>query len=346
MGAYQPNNILITGGAGFIGSNFIRYVLADPTPIKVINLDALTYAGSLENLLDLPNPDAHTFIKGNICDSALVEEILNKYHIDTVINFAAESHVDRSIADPTLFIDTNITGTYRLLASAHRYWLKQFSLSPERCRFYHLSTDEVFGSVPCEEAPRKETDRYQPSSPYAASKAAADQLLQAYHKTYQVPIVVGCASNNYGPRQHGEKFIPTVIACCVNKKNIPIYGDGKHSRDWLHVDDHCAAIQAVLHKGLVGQHYHIASGNEISNNALAKIICGIMDKMIPVDTAYQSLMTPVKDRLGHDFRYALNTDKTKSQLGWTPKINLIEGLTQTVKFYLKKIGAHIDHTVL
>ena len=338
MITYQPNNILITGGAGFIGSNFVRYLLERNCAYNnIVNLDALTYAGSLDNLLGLSNPEAYIFVKGDVCDQALIEKLLTRYCIDTIVHFAAETHVDRSILMPGLFVETNIQGTYCLLDAARQYWSTQFDCSPSHCRFYYISTDEVFGSLTNGDAFRKENDCYAPGSPYAASKAAANHLVQAYFNTYRIPTIVSYCTNNYGSYQHHEKFIPMIVNNCLLKKSIPIYGDGDYRRDWLYVEDHCAAIMAILQQGMVGEAYNIAGSNEMSNNELVRLICRLMDKLHPFHVSHDTLVTYVKDRPGHDFRYALNTEKLESTLGWSPRVGLEEGLSRTIQFYSDKL---------
>lgn len=342
MDAYRFNNVLVTGGAGFIGSNFIRYLLSEASETRVINLDKLTYAGSEQNLFNLPNTQAYSFIKGNICDRRLLDYIFEEFNIDTVVHFAAESHVDRSIVDPTLFIETNVNGTCQLLEAAYQYWTKQYSLSPHRCRFYHISTDEVFGSINIHDSPCSEEARYCPSSPYAASKASSDHLVRAFYTTYRLPIVMSYSTNNYGPHQHFEKFIPTVINCCIEEKDIPIYGNGKNVRDWLYVQDHCIAIFNILKYGLVGESYNIAAGNELSNIELAYMICNSMDEVSPRNIPYKSLVVYVQDRMGHDFRYALDTRKIRTTIGWKPRVDIASGLDRTIKFYLEKNNAYAE----
>ena len=272
MAHYQPRQMLVTGGAGFIGANFIHYMLAHDNSVQIINLDKLTYAGSLTHLKNLPSPHRHYFIEGDIADESLVNHVIQHHHIDTIVHFAAETHVDRSIEDPGDFIRTNLTGTYVLLEAARHHWL---DLSADDChlrRFHHISTDEVFGSLSADEPAFTEDSRYNPHSPYAASKAAADHLVRSYYTTYALPITLTNCSNNYGPYQHAEKFIPTIINACIHKQPIPIYGNGKNIRDWLYVEDHCAAILSVITQGKIGESYNIGGNNEWDNLALAKYI--------------------------------------------------------------------------
>lgn len=325
MRQYQPHHILVTGGAGFIGSNFIRYVLAHEPHINIVNLDKLTYAGSLDHLKDLPASNRHHFIQGDICDAKLVQHLLAHHQIDTIVHFAAESHVDRSIAAPAAFIETNVLGTFTLLEAA-----RQANIS----LFHHISTDEVFGSLTPNDPAFTEKTAYQPRSPYSASKAGSDHLVHAYHHTYGLPVTITNCSNNYGPHQHNEKFIPTVIRACLQEKPIPIYGNGKNIRDWLYVTDHCEGILEVIKHGQLGESYNIGGNNEWENIALAKYICEQFDKLKPRSTPYASLLSFVTDRPGHDFRYAIDTSKIKSELNWAPKETMASGLLKTIKFYM------------
>jgi len=332
--------ILITGGAGFIGSNFIEYFLNKYPNYKIVNLDKLTYAGSLNNLKEVENNPRYEFIRGDICNRELAEYIFKKYDIKGVIHFAAESHVDNSIKEPFVFIKTNIEGTFTLLDVAYRYWMnKPFEYKKEYkdCRFHHISTDEVYGSLGktgyfTEESP------YKPNSPYSASKASADMLVRSYNKTYGLNTVITNCSNNYGPRQHDEKLIPTIIRNAINEKLIPIYGDGNNIRDWLYVLDHCKAIDLVFHKGRNGEIYNIGSRNEQKNIDIAKKICKILDKIYPRKNkkSYIELITLVEDRPGHDRRYAIDPSKIENTLGWKPEETFDTGLEKTVKWYLDK----------
>ena len=257
MAEYQPQNILVTGGAGFIGCNYIRYMLTKYKNISIVNLDKLTYAGSLDNLADLPDPSRHQFIQGDICDQLLVAKLLRQYQIDTIVHFAAESHVDRSITGPAAFIETNILGTFSLLEAARSYWLDDSLYGQQQCRFHHISTDEVYGSLAKKDPPFEESTAYAPNSPYSASKAGSDHLVRAWHHTYGLPVTTSNCSNNYGPYQHPEKFIPTIIRCCFEQKPIPIYGDGTNIRDWLYVEDHCSGVDTVIRQGKPGETYNI-----------------------------------------------------------------------------------------
>ncbi len=333
MTQYQPKNVLVTGGAGFIGANFVRVALAKSPDWRIVNLDKLTYAGSLKNLENLPNAAQHVFIEGDICDAALVETLLKDYHIDTIVHFAAESHVDRSITEPRAFIETNVIGTFTLLEAARMKWLVNEKRDASRCRFHHISTDEVFGSLTPQDPAFTETTAYQPRSPYSASKAGSDHLVQAYFHTYGLPITLSNCSNNYGPYQHTEKFIPTVIRACLNQTPIPIYGEGKNIRDWLYVEDHCEAILRILQDGTVGETYNIGGNNEWENKTLAFTICELMDKHFPEHAPHAHLMTTVTDRPGHDFRYAINQTKIKDTLQFEPKESLMSGLEKTIQFY-------------
>lgn len=336
MKTYHPHSMLVTGGAGFIGSNFIRYILKNEPEIHITNIDKLTYAGTLDNLQNLPNDDNHHFIQGDITDSRLIRHIMTHHHIDTIVHFAAESHVDRSIQSPEAFIETNVMGTFVLLEAARHHWFEMENCHPSRCRFHHISTDEVYGALQPNDPAFTETTAYQPNSPYSASKAGSDHLVRAYHHTYGLPVTISNCSNNYGPHQHDEKLIPTIINACLNWKEIPIYGKGKNVRDWLYVDDHCSAIDAIIKKGKLGDTYNIGGNNEWENIALAKYICEEMDKVHPQAQSHKTLLTFVTDRLGHDFRYAIDTTKIERDLNWKPEETLQSGLKKTIAFYLKK----------
>lgn len=333
MHKFIPRHILVTGGAGFIGSNYIRYVLRERSPECIINLDALTYAGSMANLSNLPNDDRHHFIHGDICDAALVEGILRKHQIDTIVHFAAESHVDRSIVGPQQFIHTNVIGTFTLLETARKVWLQEMGYNASNCRFHHISTDEVYGTLDKTSAPFTENTPYAPNSPYSASKASSDHLVRAYHATYQLPITLTNCSNNFGPYQHGEKFIPTVIKSCFQRKPIPIYGDGKNIRDWLYVEDHCKNIQAVIEAGTCGESYNIGGDYELDNQTLALKICNFMDELYPQHRPHTALVKFVKDRPGHDFRYAINSNKLKNAGLWQQPSCFDDNLKKTIEFY-------------
>ncbi|MDN5301115.1 MAG: dTDP-glucose 4,6-dehydratase [Thermoanaerobacteraceae bacterium] len=308
--------ILVTGGAGFIGSNFIKYMIREHKDYKIINLDKLTYAGNLENLRDIEDNPNYTFIKGDITDESLVDEIFSM-GLDYVVNFAAESHVDRSIEDPQIFLRTNVLGTGVLLRAAKKHGVK---------KFLQVSTDEVYGSLGStgyftEESP------LQPNSPYSASKASADLLVRAYYKTFQLPVNITRCSNNYGPYQFPEKLIPLMIINALHDKSLPVYGDGLNVRDWLYVEDHCRALDMVLHKGKVGEVYNIGGNNERTNLEIVKLILKELGKP-------ESLINFVKDRPGHDRRYAIDASKIKRELGWEPQVNFEEGMKKTIEWYL------------
>lgn len=336
MTNFIPKRMLVTGGAGFIGSNFIRYVLSEEQPPFIVNLDALTYAGSLENLSDLPNEHQYLFIKGNINDHPLVEKILREQNIDTIVHFAAESHVDRSIEGPSEFIQTNLVGTFTLLEAARQYWLLEKKWDAAHCLFHHISTDEVYGSLKSDDPPFSEETRYAPRSPYSASKAGSDHLVKAYAHTYRLPTTLTNCSNNYGPYQHPEKFIPTVILSCLQQKPIPVYGDGSNIRDWLYVDDHCRGIKLVISRGERGETYNLGGNNEWSNLAIATKICELLDEMHPGKKSYQQLITFVTDRLGHDWRYAVETTKAQQSLDWSPEETFDTGIRKTIQYYLDR----------
>jgi dTDP-glucose 4,6-dehydratase len=339
---YQPRNILITGGAGFIGSNFIRYLLAADSAATLYNFDALTYAGSLNNLENLPDASRHHFIQGDICNRELISDILQRYTIDTIIHFAAESHVDRSIRGPAPFIQTNVVGTFTLLEAARHYWQLQKNWDPTQCRFHHISTDEVYGSLTATDPAFTEQTAYAPNSPYSASKAGSDHLVRAYFHTYQLPVTVSNCSNNYGPYQHPEKLIPTIIRACQDGQTIPIYGDGSNIRDWLYVEDHCSGIYQIIQRGKVGETYNIGGNNEISNLELAKTICDLMDDLAPKARPHQKLIQFVPDRPGHDWRYAIDIQKIKQELNWQPEVSFLEGLKRTMRFYHVPGGGFVE----
>jgi dTDP-glucose 4,6-dehydratase len=329
-------SVLVTGGAGFIGSNFVHYLLNAETDIQVVNLDALTYAGSLENLTGLQPegaPSRHTFIKGNICDRDLVVDLLREHQIDTIVHFAAETHVDRSILDPVAFFQTNVIGTLTLLEAVRKVWLADNLLSRDRVRFHHVSTDEVYGSLAPGEPAWPETASYAPNSPYAASKAASDHLVRAYGHTYGLPYTISNCSNNYGPRQFPEKLIPLMVLNALSGKPLPLYGDGGQIRDWLFVDDHCEAIHSILTGGRPGETYNIGGGNQPDNLTIVKTICDILDEVRPGLTPHD-LITFVPDRPGHDRRYELDITRIRRDLGWQPRHSLAEGLLETVHWYL------------
>ena len=325
--------LLVTGGAGFIGSNFIHFVQNNEPSWHIINLDLLTYAGHLDNLANI-SKEKYTFIKGDICDQKLVEKILLDFQIDSIVHFAAESHVDRSIEGPGAFIQTNIVGTYNLLETARQFWKANGGY--EGKRFHHVSTDEVFGMLKIGDPAFTEDTPYSPNSPYAASKASSDHLVRSYHHTFGLPVTITNCSNNYGPYQFPEKLIPLIILNAVNGKPLPIYGDGQQIRDWLFVEDHCDAIVTVLKKGFVGETYNIGGENQYPNINIVKELCKLIDKQLP-DSPYsphEQLITFVKDRPGHDFRYDMDISKVRRELGWSPKYRLEEGLELTVNWYL------------
>jgi dTDP-glucose 4,6-dehydratase len=328
--------VLITGGAGFIGSNFVRFLLEKAPSVHITNLDALTYAGSLENLRDLPDPSRHTFVQGDITDRALVDSIFADRAIDTVVHFAAESHVDRSILDPGVFIRTNVIGTFTLLEGARKSWLVEERLPLEAVRFHHVSTDEVFGTLAPEDPPFEEDTPYAPRSPYAASKASSDHFVRAYQTTYGLPVTITNCSNNYGPRQFPEKLIPLMIFNALEGKPLPIYGDGMQVRDWLYVMDHCDAIYRVLRDGRVGETYCVGGDNQPPNITVVRLICQILDEKFPDSphTPHAELITHVTDRPGHDRRYDIAIDKIGSELGWEPNYSLEAGLRRAIDWYL------------
>jgi dTDP-glucose 4,6-dehydratase len=337
MHTYTPRNVLITGGAGFIGCHFVRYLLGADPHVRLVNLDLLTYAGSLDNLKELPDPDRHTVVPGNICDHALVEHLLREHAIDTIVHFAAESHVDRSITGPAAFIQTNVVGTFTLLEAARAVWLHETAWDASRCRFHHVSTDEVYGTLEPHDPSFCEMTPYAPNSPYAASKAASDHLVRAYHKTYGLPTTMTHCSNNYGPYQHDEKFIPTIIRACLQGKPIPVYGDGSNRRDWLYVDDHCAAIDAVIRRGRVGETYNIGGCNDWKNLDVVYGICQHLADLTgePADT-FSRLIRFVADRPGHDWRYAIDVTRMQDELGWHPTETFETGIRKTIAWYVAK----------
>lgn len=332
--------ILITGGAGFIGSNFIPYFLEKYPDYQLLNLDKLTYAGDLGNLKEIENNTKYTFIEGDICDRGLVEKIFEKFDVRGVIHFAAESHVDNSIEGPQVFIQTNINGTFTLLDVAKNYWMtKPFvcKASYENCRFHHISTDEVYGSLGTEGLFTEQTP-YAPNSPYSAAKASSDFLVRAYFHTYGMNVTTSNCSNNYGPKQHKEKLIPVIIRKALSKENIPIYGDGKNIRDWLYVLEHCRGIDLVFHKGKIGETYNIGGNNERDNIFIVNHICQLLDEKQPRKDgkSYAQQITFVEDRAGHDRRYAIDTTKIEKELGWEAQEDFETGIDKTVAWYLKK----------
>lgn len=337
--------ILVTGAAGFIGSNFVLdwFDFADE---GVVSLDLLTYAGNLENLSLLSNNPHHHFIRGNIGDRNLISQLLKKYQVRAVVNFAAESHVDRSIHRPSDFIKTNIVGTYHLLESVRAYWDSLDENSKKAFRFLHVSTDEVYGSLEKSDPAFSETNRYEPNSPYSASKAASDHLVRAWHHTYGLPVLTTNCSNNYGPYHFPEKLIPLCILNALNDKPLPIYGDGQQVRDWLYVKDHCRAIRLVLEKGRLAETYNVGGKNEKTNLDVVKTLCSILDKLKPkVDgTKYENQITFVKDRFGHDRRYAINATKIEKELNWKPQETFETGIRKTVEWYLNNQD-WVEHVV-
>ena len=332
-------NVLVTGGAGFIGSNFVHYLLGTEQEVQVVNLDLLTYAGSLENLKNLPHQDRYTFVQGDICNRDLVNSLLREYQIDTVVHFAAESHVDRSILGPEPFIQTNVFGTFSLLEAARQYWIVESNLPLDQVRFHHVSTDEVYGSLGPDDPAFSETTPYAPNSPYAASKASSDHLVRAYFHTYGLPVTITNCSNNYGPRQFPEKLIPLIILNAIAGKPLPVYGDGQQIRDWLFVDDHCQAICMVLKKGNLGETYNIGGGNQPANLTIVETICDLLDEMQPdsPNKPHRSLISFVTDRPGHDRRYAIDISKVSRELNWEPRHHLTDGLRETMMWYLNNL---------
>jgi len=325
--------ILITGGAGFIGSNLVRQII-DETSHQVINLDKLTYAGNLSSLGDCLNHPNHTFIQADLCDPDVINSIFEKHAPDAVMHLAAESHVDRSIDGPGDFINTNILGTYHLLQAALTHYR---TLSPEKqasFRFLHVSTDEVYGSLESDSPGFSETTPYSPHSPYSASKASSDHLARAWQDTYGLPVLVTNCSNNYGPYQFPEKLIPVVILKCLRGEAIPVYGKGENIRDWLYVGDHCTALRTVLEKGIPGETYNIGGNNEQTNLNLVKAICAILDELRPGPKPYESLISFVTDRPGHDLRYAIDPTKIRTHLGWEPQETFQTGFRKTIQWYL------------
>ncbi len=333
----MAKTVLVTGGCGFIGANFVRLVLESRPDWRLLNLDRLTYAGNLENLKDVADYPRYRFIKGDICDRDLVTGLFTGHRIDTVVHFAAESHVDRSITGPDEFIRTNISGTFTLLDVARQQWLKNGGKASEQCRFLHVSTDEVYGSLG-DSGYFSESTCYDPHSPYSASKASSDHLARAYFHTYGLPVLITNCSNNYGPYQFPEKLIPLVINNALNGRELPLYGDGGNVRDWLYVRDHCAAVVRVLEQGRVGESYNIGGHNEQKNLAIVELLCDILDRKVgplPSGRPRRSLITFVKDRPGHDRRYAIDSAKIAKELGWKPKVTFVQGQEQTVDWYLR-----------
>ncbi|MBW4649956.1 MAG: dTDP-glucose 4,6-dehydratase [Kastovskya adunca ATA6-11-RM4] len=328
----ESRRLLVTGGAGFIGSNFVHYWCQRYPDNWVVVLDALTYAGNRRNLVGLEERENFRFVQGDICDRALIDSLLQSEHIDTVAHFAAESHVDRSILGPEAFVQTNIVGTFALLEAFRQHY--------ETCNssgvFLHVSTDEVYGSLAPNDPAFTETTPYAPNSPYSASKAGSDHLVRAYHHTYKLPTIITNCSNNYGSYQFPEKLIPLMCINALIGKQLPVYGDGQNVRDWLYVGDHCSALDVVIHNGAPGETYNIGGNNEVKNIDLVQMICQLMDELapdLPVRPC-EKLITFVKDRPGHDRRYAIDATKIKTELGWTPSVTIAEGLRKTVAWYL------------
>lgn len=344
LSTYRPQYLLVTGGAGFIGCNFVRYWMNKYPDNRVVVLDALTYAGNLANLEQVKDNVNFRFVHGDIRNQELVEKILREEGIDTIVHFAAESHVDRSIVGPDAFIETNVIGTHSLLKAAKTVWLDTGSSDPsprnsdlaERHRFHHVSTDEVYGSLGPDDPAFTETTPYAPNSPYAASKAASDHLVRAYHHTYGLQVTISNCSNNYGPYQFPEKLIPLMLINALEGKKLPVYGDGLNIRDWLYVEDHNRAIDLILHKGKVGETYNIGGNNEWKNIDIVNLVCELMDERFSDSefTPHQSLITYVKDRLGHDRRYAIDADKISSELACFPEESFEKGIKKTINWYL------------
>ena len=326
--------ILVTGGCGFIGSNFIQNLLQKDSSAHIINIDKLTYAGNLMNLASISN-NRYAFVKGDICNKSLIESLFNEYNFQSVVHFAAESHVDRSIDGPSEFIQTNIVGTLNLLENSRKFLSKS---KKKDFKFLHVSTDEVYGSLG-NNGKFLESTPYAPSSPYSASKAGSDHLVRAWNKTYDLPILITNCSNNYGPYQFPEKLIPLMIINAMNNKTLPVYGKGANVRDWLYVMDHCEAISTVLDRGEIGQTYNVGGDNEIKNIDVVEAICDILDNLIPKDNfeSYKKLIHFVQDRPGHDLRYAIDASKLKSNLGWAPKESFESGLEKTIQWYINNV---------
>ena len=345
--------ILVTGGAGFIGGNFVLDYLANPKVAGLVNLDKLTYAGNLETLKTVEHDPRYHFIQGDIGNVSLVSDLLEKYAITAVVNFAAESHVDRSILGPGEFIHTNIVGTFHLLEAVRAYWEKLSTGPKESFRFIHVSTDEVYGTLALSDPAFSETNPYEPNSPYSASKAASDHLVRAWYHTYGLPVVTTNCSNNYGPYHFPEKLIPLVILNAINGKSLPIYGDGQQIRDWLYVKDHCSAIRRVLELGKLGQTYNIGGWNEKTNLEVVRTICQILDTIKPKQHgSYADQITYVKDRPGHDRRYAIDASKIERELDWKPKETFDTGIRKTVEWYLANtdwtqsvLSGHYQHWI-
>ena len=335
-------SILVTGCAGFIGSNFVPYFLEKYNDYFIVNLDLLTYAGDLANLTEVAGNSNYKFIKGDICNRDLVEFIFDEYNVVGVIHFAAESHVDNSIKNPGVFIETNVNGTFTLLDVAYKKWMEKPFTSKEGyagCRFHHISTDEVYGTLNEIDLFTEETP-YAPNSPYSASKASSDMIVRSYQETYGMNTVITNCSNNYGPKQHDEKLIPTIIRKALAGESIPIYGDGKNICDWLYVLDHCKGIDLVYHTGKEANVYNIGGRNERTNLQIVDAICTILDEKVPSSKSYKELITFVEDRAGHDRRYAIDATKLENELGWKADENFDTGIIKTVEWYLQKYGVN------
>ena len=327
--------VLVTGGAGFIGSNFVAHLLTSGAS-KVVTLDALTYAGNPANLDAFRDDPRHVFVKGSILDSKLVAGLLSRHRVTAIVNFAAESHVDRSIRGPETFVETNIVGTFRLLETALAYWRDLAPADRDAFRFLQVSTDEVYGALAPDDPKFSEATAFAPNSPYAASKASADHLVRAWHETYGLPTLTSNCSNNYGPFQFPEKLIPLIIHNALSGKSLPVYGDGQQVRDWLHVADHCSALSRILEAGVPGETYAVGGDSERANLDVVKTICTLLDRHRPLnDRSYDAQITFVEDRPGHDRRYAIDASKIKRDLGWSPSVTFEEGLEKTVLWYLE-----------
>lgn len=332
-------NILVTGGAGFIGANFVPYFIENNPDYHLVNLDALTYAGNLENVAEVANHERYTFVKGDIVDGEFIKNLFDQYQFHDVIHFAAESHVDNSISGPEAFIKTNVLGTFNLLDTARKLWMSapnQYKPEFVNARFHHVSTDEVYGTLG-ETGLFEETTPYAPNSPYSASKAGSDMIVRSYFHTYGMNVVTSNCSNNYGPKQHNEKLIPTIIRKALTGENIPIYGDGKNVRDWLYVLDHCKGIELAFKTGKSGETYNIGGRNERNNLQIVDTVCNILNQLKPKATGkYQDQITFVKDRPGHDLRYAIDATKIETELGWKADENFETGIKKTIEWYINK----------